>query len=73
MAAKGVDRIPLIDLGELISSTTSTEDAWNQAAKEIGDACLNIGFFYVKNHGVDKDLIENIFKYDLAISSSFCP
>ncbi len=30
-------------------------DGWQEldrAARELRDACFNIGFFYVKNHGV---------------------
>lgn len=65
MAAKRVDRIPVIDLSELTSSPTPNPEAWSRAAAEIGDACLNIGFFYVKNHGVNQELINNIFKYAL--------
>src|SRR5271156_3208859 len=30
-------------------------------AAEVGAACRDVGFFYVVNHGVDKDLIERAF------------
>ena len=31
-----------------------------QVAKEIGDACRNVGFFYIKNHGIDNALVDRL-------------
>ena len=31
--------------------------ARQQLARDIRDACINVGFFYVKNHGIPEDSI----------------
>ncbi len=50
--------IPVIDLQPYLHGNTRQRQG---VAKEIGDACRNIGFFYIKNHGVDQDLIDETF------------
>ncbi|RDB14867.1 2-oxoglutarate-Fe(II) type oxidoreductase [Hypsizygus marmoreus] len=47
--------IPIIDLTE-ISSTDSTRR--RSLAEEIRNACINVGFFYVKNHGIEDKIIQ---------------
>ncbi|KAJ7268059.1 isopenicillin N synthase [Mycena rebaudengoi] len=32
-----------------------------ELAKEIKDACINIGFFYIKNHGIPEEIIAPVF------------
>ncbi len=48
---------PIIDLGE------GSEEGGASAllAEEIGVACRDIGFFYVVNHGLDRDLMTGAF------------
>lgn len=41
--------------------------AVERVAKNIGTACRDIGFFYVRNHGVSQDLMDKVF----AASKSF--
>ena len=43
--------LPIIDVGELLKNP---EDAI-ETVKEIGTACRDHGFFYIKNHGVDTE------------------
>jgi len=64
-----VKKIPIVDLGPLTSTANPSEEAWTAASKAIGDACLNIGFFYVKNHGIEQRLVHDIFKYATLINS----
>ncbi|KAG7444180.1 Clavaminate synthase-like protein [Guyanagaster necrorhizus] len=47
--------IPIIDL-----SMISTEDLGSKKAlaDKIRDACVNVGFFYVKNHGISETIIQ---------------
>jgi isopenicillin N synthase-like dioxygenase len=57
----------VIDIGCFLSSAASTKsDALllqkqqRQTAVELGAACEHVGFFYVKNHGVDLALLEAV-------------
>ncbi|KAI0076751.1 2OG-Fe-II oxygenase [Panus rudis PR-1116 ss-1] len=48
------EEIPIID----IHAALSTDEAVRRAlADEIRDACINVGFFYVKNHGISCEVI----------------
>ncbi|MGK0149674.1 isopenicillin N synthase family dioxygenase [Pseudomonas putida] len=48
--------IPIVDLAPLVQGTDPLK-----VAREIGHICENIGFLYVKNHGVSKQLIEDAY------------
>jgi isopenicillin N synthase-like dioxygenase len=60
LAAAKISRseIPVIDLGPFLRGTAADRA---EAAKKIGDACRNIGFFYVTNHGVPETLIAQTY------------
>ncbi|CAE6374838.1 unnamed protein product [Rhizoctonia solani] len=45
--------IPIID----ISGLSGDADSKAKVASEIQDACIHVGFFYVKNHGIDENVI----------------
>lgn len=47
--------IPVIDL-----SLSSSDDTEPQLLSELRNALVNIGFLYVKNHGVPSDVIADI-------------
>ena len=49
--------IPVIDVGPLVSESASNPEKL-AVAKEIGEACENVGFFAIQNHGVDRKVIE---------------
>lgn len=51
--------IPVIDISAL---RTGDRQGINRIAKELGVACREIGFFYVKNHGVNSELINKTFE-----------
>jgi isopenicillin N synthase-like dioxygenase len=53
-----LERIPVIDLGPFLDGAAA---ARRQVALEIGEACRNIGFFYIVNHGVPADLRAAVF------------
>ncbi|WP_036230843.1 isopenicillin N synthase family dioxygenase [Marinobacterium jannaschii] len=50
--------IPVVDIAALIDNSDP-----ERVAREIGDICENIGFLYVRNHGVPAELIREV--YDL--------
>ncbi|KAJ4304647.1 hypothetical protein N0V90_000173 [Kalmusia sp. IMI 367209] len=49
--------IPIIDLR---NATSSSLEARKKAASEVYEACVNVGFFYIKNHGVPDEVIEGV-------------
>ena len=59
-----MNSIPVIDIAALVKG--SPEEA-RAAAKALGDACRDVGFFYVSGHGVPSDLIARVF----AMSAGF--
>ena len=53
-----LEAIPVIDFGPFLSGDRQARKA---VAREVGRACRNIGFFYIKNHGIDPTLVERVF------------
>jgi isopenicillin N synthase-like dioxygenase len=51
--------IPVIDFRDAYSKDL---EARKRVAVEVYDACVRVGFFYVRNHGVDETVMENIFQ-----------
>jgi len=54
-----IDSIPVIDIAPLINDEP---EARERVAEEIGIAANNVGFFYVRNHGVPQSLIDSAFR-----------
>jgi isopenicillin N synthase-like dioxygenase len=49
-------RLPVIDIAPLLDGSDKLA-----VAKEIRGALSNIGFMYVKNHGISQDLVDSVF------------
>ena len=58
--SKSADRIPVIDLQASFTGTAADRAA---IAKEIRAASCDIGFFYIRNHGVPQALIDAQFEW----------
>ncbi len=50
--------LPILDLGPYLKGESG---ALERLAEEIVHACETIGFFYIKNHGIPGELVENAF------------
>jgi len=48
--------IPIIDVGGLVDGSDI-----EGVARKIGQSCEQVGFFYVKNHGVPSDLVKRMY------------
>lgn len=48
--------IPIVDVSTLVDGSDP-----EGVAKKIGEICEQVGFFYVKNHGVAEDLIKRMY------------
>jgi isopenicillin N synthase-like dioxygenase len=52
------DAVPLIDFSKILSGTI---DDKRRVAAELREACIHVGFFYIKNHGVPQTLVDAMF------------
>lgn len=57
-AQETFNEVPKIDFQRIYSD--NLEDR-KELAKEVGDACRNVGFFYAVNHGVDERMLNDTF------------
>lgn len=53
-------KLPIVDFGAFLRGT---EEDKRKIAKEIDDAFCTMGFVYLKNHGVDRDTVEECFSW----------
>ena len=59
--ARAFQSIPVIDVGALVDPAASLNERLHVAA-EIGIACRNIGFFYIRNHGIPESHQKRVFR-----------
>ncbi len=59
-----MEKLPIIDLAPLLEGTP---EGLEKVAREIGEAARTIGFFYLRNHGVDLELMRAVYE----MSASF--
>ena len=53
--------LPVIDFSPFLSSDSSPERK-RATAKEIDRACRDVGFFYLKNHGIPQELMQRMLE-----------
>jgi isopenicillin N synthase-like dioxygenase len=58
-------KLPVIDISPLTGGKPGDkpvdEAALQKVVDELREACLRFGFFYIKNHGIDENLISQLF------------
>ena len=50
--------IPIIDFTNAFSKDFEKR---KELAGQVYDACTRVGFFYIRNHGVDESIMKNVF------------
>lgn len=55
-----MSQIPVVDFG---AAAKGTMEERGDIARQIDDAFRNVGFVYLKNHGVPKDTVEECFEW----------
>jgi len=56
-----MDQIPIIDISSLLKNNKSDSEYQNVVHK-IDQACREVGFFYIINHGIAREKTEKIFQ-----------
>ncbi len=54
----GTAPIPIIDIGPVLRGEPGGPE---RAAAELSDACRNVGFYYLRGHGVPRALVDAVF------------
>jgi len=54
-----VDSLPIIDL--LPRATSEKLEDRLAVAQELRQACIDVGFFYLRNHGIEEELVDGVF------------
>ena len=55
-----LQKIPIIDIEPLVRDVGTLKEM-EKTIMAIKDACRNVGFFYVKNHGIPENHLESVF------------
>lgn len=53
------EEVPQIDVGPLIHAD---ERARRRVGDAVRDACCDVGFFYIRNHGIEQAVIDDLFQ-----------
>ena len=62
-----IESIPVVDIGPLLKGGAADK---RRVAEEMCIAANGVGFFYVRNHGVPEQLIEDLFRVTRAFFNS---
>lgn len=54
-------RLPIVDMSPYLDSA-STDEARQEAAAKLDQACRDFGFFYVTGHGLEPDYLKSLLK-----------
>ncbi|CAL4156052.1 unnamed protein product [Meganyctiphanes norvegica] len=60
MCPSKIKRIPIIDMGLIGLGCEPTKEEWQRFGKEICTAFSDIGFLYLRGHGINLDLVADV-------------
>ena len=52
--------IPIVDFGAFLNGS---DEAKEQVARQLDDAFRDVGFVYLRNHGVRREVVEECFEW----------
>ena len=67
--ATGFTQLPIIDLTPILPGSTSSLEKRQAVALELQAACVDVGFFLIKNHGIDERVFDEALKQARAFFS----
>ena len=56
-------KIPVVDFAAWCDGDGSEEEERKRVAREIDDAFRDVGFVYLKNHGVSGEMVRGCFEW----------
>lgn len=59
--------IPIVDFGQFLNGSQEEKE---RVAREIDDAFRTSGFVYLRNHGVEKEVVEEAFEWVSSMHTS---
>ncbi len=59
--ATGFTELPVLDLTPILPGSASTLEERQKLALELQAACVDVGFFLIKNHGIDEAVFDELF------------
>jgi isopenicillin N synthase-like dioxygenase len=62
--------IPVVDFGAFLNGS---EEDKKLVARQLDDAFRDVGFVYLRNHGVRKEVVEECFEWVRATPRHFSP
>lgn len=62
MSVAGFDSIPVVDLAPALSQRTGTGAPLHELAAELSTICHEVGFFLIEGHGIDQQLVDDVFE-----------
>ncbi|GMF33237.1 unnamed protein product [Phytophthora lilii] len=54
--------VPVIDISPFVNEIASSRAARDQVVDQVADACRNVGFLVITNHGIASETIEHAFE-----------
>jgi len=67
--ATGFTELPILDLTPILAGSSSTLEERQALALELQAACVDVGFFLIKNHGIKESVFDEALRQARAFFS----